>query len=184
MSSTVVNSQENIEYNEYQKTKKNKLPFGHYKVRYSKLSKQSELSYNHEGFDEIVCKPISQEDYANSWQVVLPRPCKYYKQPIHHWSVTLAQLPPHLWTKYREEVNEDGKKFYPIIRDNIYHYTVTKTENDETLMALRRELQHGYKANRDTVYKYVKKLDGVNSWLVIRALNFLKGHLENDVVYN
>ena len=175
MSSTVVNSVEN---NEDQNAKKNKLPFGHYKVRYS------ELSNNCEGFSEIVCKPLSQEDYANSWQVVLPRPSKYYKQPIHHWSVTLAQLPPHLWSKYKEVVDEDGRKFYPIIRDNIYHYTVTKTEHDETLRALREELQCGYKANKNIVHKYVKELYGLNSWLVVRALNFLKGNLENDVVYN
>jgi len=170
MSSTNVNSEENI---------KKKLPFGHYKVRYSKVS---ELDSNE--IDNVVCKPIGQEDYANSWQVVLPQSSKYYKQPIHHWSVTLAQLPPHLWHKYKKYVNEEGVEYYPVIRDNIYHYTVTKTEYDETLVALRQELQRGYRANKNTVHKYVKELNGINSWLVIRALKFLKGELENDVVYN
>ena len=171
MSSTNINSEENI--------KKNKLPFGHYKVKYSKVSE-----HDSNEIDNVVCKPIGQEDYANSWQVVLPQPSKYYKQPIHHWSVTLAQLPPHLWHKYKEYVNEEGGVYYPVIRDNIYYYTVTKTEYDETLVALRQELRRGYRANKNTVHKYVKELNGINSWLVIRALKFLKGELENDVVYN
>ena len=171
-----------VKNNEECKTKN--LPFGHYKATYSKVSKQSALLCNFEGLEEVVCKPLSQEDYANGWQCVLPRPSKYNKQPIHHWSVTLGQLPPHLWSKYRPEVNKDGTNFNPVICDNIYHYTVSKTEHDNTLFALRKELQRGYNANRDTVYKYVKELDGINSWLVIRALKFLKGHLESDVVYN
>ncbi len=187
MSSTVENSVENVESNVVQteqKTKKNKLPFGHYKVTHTKVSQQSETSYTPEGQEEVVCKPLTQDDYANGWQAVLPRPCKHKKQPIHHWSVTLAQLPPHLWCKYHEDVDEDGNAFYPVIRDGIYHYTVTETEHDETLVALRHELQRGYSANKDKVREYVKKLDGVNGWLVIRAKKFLKGTLDNDVVYN
>lgn len=160
------------------------LPFGHYKTTYSKVSRPSSLLCDFKGFEEVVCKPLNQEDYANSWQTVLPRPNKYNKQPIHHWSVTLGQLPPHLWTKYHNHLNKYGKQFNHIIHDNIYHFTVSKTEHDNTLIALRKELQRGYNANRDTVYKYVKELDYINSWLVIRALKFLKGHLENDVVYN
>jgi len=171
-----------VKNKEEQKTKN--LPFGHYKATYSKVSKQSALLCNFEGFEEVVCKPLSQEDYANSWQVVLPRPSKYNKQPIHHWSVSLGQLPPHLWSKYHNQVNKYGSKFNSVIYDNIYHYTVSKTDHDNTLVALRKELQRGYNANRNIVYKCVKELDGINSWLVIRAVKFLKGHLENDVVYN
>lgn len=176
------NIENTVKNNEEQRTKN--LPFGHYKAKCSKVSRQSALLCNFEGFEEVICKPLSQEDYANSWQVVLPRPSKYNKQPIHHWSVTLGQLPPHLWSKYRSEVNKDGTNFNHVIYDNIYHYTVSKTEHDNTLFALRKELKRGYNANRDTIYKYVKELDGINSWLVLRALKFLKGHLENDVVYN
>jgi len=187
MSSTVENTVENVEsqvVHTEQKTKKNKLPFGHYKVMQTKMAKQSETSYTVEGQEEMVCKPLSQDDYANGWQAVLPRPGKHNKQPVHHWSVTLAQLPPHLWCKYHYDVDEDGEIFYPVIRDGIYHYTVTETEHDETLKALREELQRGYEANKEKVRKYVKELEGVNGWLIIRAKKFLKGTLEDDVAYN
>jgi len=176
------NIQNTVENTEEHKTKN--LPFGHYKVSYSKATNSSEPLYNSKRGDEVVCKPLTQEDYANSWQSVLPQPNKYNKQPIHHWSVTLGQLPPHLWSKYHNIINKYGKQFNPVIYDNIYYYTVSKTEHDNTLLALRKELQRGYNANRDTVYKYVKELDYINNWLVIRALKFLKGHLDNNVAYN
>lgn len=178
MSSTIENTVSNVESvpPTEQKVKKSKLPFGHYKV---KLSKTKE-----EGSEDVVCKPLTQEDYANGWQAVLPHSSKGNKQPIHHWSVTLAQLPPHLWNSYRVSYDEDGNEFHPVIRDGIYHYTVTDTEHDETLLELRKELQRGYYARHDKVKEYVKKLDGVNGWLVIRAKKFLKGTLDDGVVYN
>jgi hypothetical protein len=187
MSSIVENSVENVESQVVQtdkKMKKNKLPFGHYKVSLTKVSQQGETSCTIEGSEEVVCKPLTQDDYANGWQAVLPHTSKHSKHPIHHWSVTLAQLPPHLWSKYRIDVDEDGNKFYPVIRDGIYHYTVTETEHDGILVALLQELQRDHKANKEKVREYVKKLDGVNGWLIIRAKKFLKGTLDTSVEYN
>jgi hypothetical protein len=166
------------------KTKKTKLPFGHYKVTQSLASQQSELSYNIEGSEDVVCKPLTQEDYANGWQAVLPTAGKKSKQPIHHWSVTLAQLPPHLWKKYSTDVDEDGNKFHPVIRDGIYHYTVTDTEHDDELMALHTELHREGVLNKEKIKSYVKHLDGVNGWLLIRARKFLKGTQDMGVAYS
>jgi hypothetical protein len=185
MSSAIENTVSNVENapQPEQKTKKSKLPFGHYKVQLHKGIK-TDTKFTTESSEEVICKPLTQEDYANGWQVVLPHPSKANKQPIHHWSVTLAQLPPHLWSYYRDSYDEDGNKFHPVIRDGIYHYTVTETEHDEKLMELRNELQRGYHARHDKVKELVKSLDGVNGWLMIRAKKFLKGTLDQDVGYN
>jgi hypothetical protein len=136
---------------------------------------------------EVVCKPLTQEDYTNGWQSVLPRPRKgrghVSAQPIHHWSVTLAQLPPHLWRKLRTDYDEDGKPFHPVIRDNIYHYTVSASEHDNNLHSLNEELMKGRKADKTVVKDLVNKLDSLNSWLVLRGRRFCKGTLDMELSY-
>jgi hypothetical protein len=164
--------------------KKAKLPFGHYKVI---MNSGKEYSQNVD-LSEVVCKPLTQEDYSNGWQTVLPRPRKGRKentlaQPIHHWSVTLAQLPPHLWRKLRTEYNEDGKPFHPVIKDNIYHYSVSASEHDKNLHLLNEELVKECKADKAIVKDLVNKLDGLNSWLVLRGRRYCKGTLDMDVRY-
>lgn len=149
--------------------KKEKLPFGHYKVNHTKVSQQSEFSYNIIGTEKVVCKPLTQDDYANGWRSIIPRSSKNNNQPIHHWSVTLAQLPPHLWHNYKKDIHKDSNIFNRVICDGIYHYTITQTDYDEILIGLYHELQRNYNANKNNLHEYIKKLDGVNSWLIIRA---------------
>lgn len=156
-----------------QKTKKEKLPFGHYKVNHIKVSQQSEFSYNIIGNEIVICKPLTQDDYANGWQAIIPRSSKNNKQPIHHWSVTLAQLPPHLWNVYKKDIRKDSELFNRVIHDGIYYYTITPTDYDEILIALYHEIQCNYNLNKDNIREYVKKLDGLNSWLIIRANKLL-----------
>ena len=173
---------ENVDENE-QKVKREKLPFGHYKVNHRKAFKQSEISYYIQGIEKVICKPLTQDDYANGWRAVIPHSSKNNKQPIHHWSVTLAQLPPHLWYKYIKDMNKYNNTFNSVIRDGIYHYTVTSTEYDETLLALYHEVKRGYSANKDKMREYINKLDEVNGWLIIRVKKLLKESLENKVSY-
>ena len=52
MVSTRENYIENVDENE-QKVKREKLPFGHYKVNHRKASKQSEISYYIEGIEKL-----------------------------------------------------------------------------------------------------------------------------------
>lgn len=164
--------------------KKAKLPFGHYKATIKVAN-----TYSGEPvLEEVICKPLTQEDYSNGWQTALPRPRKGQKgqslaQPIHHWSVTLGQLPPHLWKKLRTDYNENGEQFYPVIRDNIYHYTVSSSEHDDNLILLNNELMKESKADKTVVKDLVNKLDGLNSWLVLRGRRYVKGTLDMTIAY-
>jgi len=146
--------------------KKRKLPFGHY------LSKNEN--------DEAVyeCKPLSQQEYADGWQSVLPK--KNIDNAIHHWSVTLAQLPPNLWKKYR--INYEGNKQYnPVIRDNIYYYSINESKYDSELKQLYIELSKGRESDKNLIKTLLEKLENqVTGWLTIRAKNFLK---TNDEKY-
>jgi len=151
---------------------KNKLPFGHYRVDLKYGEKSVDSKFKQSETKTIVCKPLTQKDYADGWQPVLPNPSK--RNPIHHFSVTLANLPPHLWVDLLKDYEKSSKllsknKF----KDNIYYYTVSESENDEVLVQLYYELQ---KRNPDSVLvkNYLEQLgDETSGWLVMRAKKFL-----------
>jgi hypothetical protein len=158
-----------VETVEQQTNKKRKLPFGHYKVQIRKENMDADKLQTS---NKEVCKPPTQEELADSWRPNLPRNAR--NQPIHHWSVTLAQLPPYLWCKNKKTV-QDGKEVYPIIKDGIYYYSVNPTKYDSELKSLYQELMKGYKADKDEIKILLEKLDNqVNGWLIIRAKRFMK----------
>jgi hypothetical protein len=143
---------------EVKENKRRKLPFGHFKVLLGK--------------EEHIIKPLSQEAIAEGWQLNIPSYQAH--QPVHHWSVTLAQLPPHLWSKLRVDY-KDSKKYIPIIKSGIYYYSINSTKDDEDLKSLYYELQKGYNANVDTIKDLLKNIDqDINGWLIIRAKSFIK----------
>lgn len=151
-------------------SKKRKLPFGHFKVQVKNGS--SNLGkFVLESFEDVVCKPLTQEELADGWQLVLPKSSK--TQPIHHFSVTLAQLPPYLWRYYRKDFQEDGKEFFPIIKDGIYYYSVNQTKYDDVLRELFG-LMNKRQPDRNEVKRLLDQLENqVSGWLVIKARNYL-----------
>jgi len=137
---------------------KRKLPFGHFKV------------------DGNVIKPISQVEIAKGWQLRMPNFNKSF--PIHHWSVTLAQLPPHLWDSIRTDY-KNNKSFIPIIREGNYFYSVNQTKYDETFRNIYNELLKGFKSDNNKLKEFLSLLDeDVNGWLIIRAKSFMKGNYD------
>ena len=157
---------EDIPLPKEQVVKKRKLPFGHFKI----ITKSG----------EIECKPNTQDEFADGWYQTLPRLSS--GNPIHHWSVTLAQLPPHLWKKYRKEY-ESNKPFYPVIKDNIYYYSVNETKYDTLLLELYGELSKGLNSDNSKIKELLEKVDGqVTGWLITRAKKFLKTDSEKYCV--
>jgi hypothetical protein len=148
-----------------QKTnKKRKSTFGKYDVV---ITKQIE---NKKEFETVSCLPLSQDEIADGWQTVLPR--KNKSNPIHHWSVTLAQLPPHLWCKLKLKLHQDTESdlIYSVIKDKIYHYSVNTSEYDHILKELYLEVNRGYYANLNLINEYLSQIDtNINGWLIIKA---------------
>jgi len=158
--------------------KKRKLPFGHYNVSISKnINGNIHL-------ENIEIKPTTQNEFAEGWQPILPR--LNSGNPIHHWSVTLAQLPPYLWSKYRIEY-EGNKPYNPIIKNNIYYYSVNKTSHDNNLILLYKELAKGIYSDNKIIEDLLLKLEvnedssssNISGWLIIRAKKFLKNEKYN-----
>ena len=142
-----------------------KLKFGWYSV-----------SMHHIGETEpetVLCPPLSQVDYADGWQAVLP--LKKPKSDIYSWNVNLAQLPPHLWQKCHVNYR-NGKPSYNRVRDGIYLYNVALTEHDDNMRALHRELVRPVPdaSSVNELYEMVK--EHASGWLLIRARNYLNKH--------
>ncbi len=121
-------------------------------------------------------KPLSQNDLAQGWQLVVPS-IRYYVKTvdgvkakssnIHRSKINLAQLPKHLWSKTRRLRNENYR-----VHDKSHYYFVDKTNVDEEV----RELAHIIDQLYDTKYKErvselltVLKDNDVYGWVVIKA---------------
>lgn len=124
-------------------------------------------------------KYISQNDLAEGYRQVMPSGI-INKKLINHFSITLCFLPEYLWSKLKY-INDN----YKLIKDGITTYTIIETNQDELMIKLYNELK---KRNPDElVLNYlVNELDETqhNSWLVIRAQNYLKTnrHYESSPV--
>lgn len=119
---------------------------------------------------ERVVNHISQEEMADGWRMVLPRPSK--NRPVHHYSVYLSQLPEHLWRHLKLYTNSEGVEQYRMLRDKIYHYSVKRTPDDDLLLDLYREVT---KRSLNVVHirELLNTIDLQNykhgGWLMIRA---------------
>ena len=159
--------------------RKKNLQFGHYKVKFLKPEEDKTINSDSDLYNqELEALPLNQQEFSEGWEQNLPSITK--NNPIHHWSVTLAQLPPSLWSKYRVAY-EDKKSYTPIIKNDIYYYSVNETKYDNDLKALYRELKKGYNSDDNLIKELLNKLEDENKksyihgWLIIRAKNFLKG---------
>lgn len=119
---------------------------------------------------ERLVNPLTQEELADGWKMVLPRPSK--NRPVHHYSISLSYLPEHLWKYLKLYTNADGVTQYRVLKDKVYHYSVKHTPYDYLLLNL-------YKAvtNKTTNHKRIRDLLNYtdlqnykhNGWLMIRA---------------
>ena len=125
---------------------------------------------------ETLVEPLTQNDYADGWSMVLPKGNKTSTR--HHFNVFLSQLPPHLWGKIRF----DSKDNYLPIEDNIYLYTIKKTDMDDTLFQLYDMMNCEYNHdNHDNISKLYNELNkqNVRGWIMLRAKSVMSGNLTN-----
>lgn len=154
---------------------KPKLQFGWYSVKMPQCGSQLDEQQP----EQVLCKPLSQADYSEGWQAVLPK--KRKDSTIYNWNVNLAQLPPHLWHRCHTAYNKEGKEFFKRITDGIYLYSVVKTEHDDTFIALNKELSKPILNSEKvrSLYNLVK--DHTSGWLVMRANKYLNEHASRIV---
>lgn len=123
-------------------------------------------------------KPLSQNDLASGWRLVVPH-IKYYKKlnenehifkkysNIYRSKINMGQLPPHLWSKIKIQYNGNIK-----VRDKSHYYYVEKTNVDSELYELNKILKKPYDVqNTDKVIELLNVLkdNDIYGWLVIKA---------------
>jgi len=119
---------------------------------------------------EVVIEPLTQNELADNWRLVLPKRDKSVTR--HHFNIFLAQLPFHLWGRLFKENNE----YYKEIRDNIYYYSVKVSDNDELVRRLYNLLNTpDYRVHLDEINKLYSHLykENVRGCLMIKAKSLL-----------
>ena len=121
-------------------------------------------------------KPLSQNELAQGWQLVVP--CIRYSiktvegivsksSNIHKSKVNLAQLPRHLWSKMRKLRNDNYR-----VHDKSHFYFVDKSNVDDEIYELDNIIKRVYDINhkeRVSELLTVLKDNEVYGWIVINA---------------
>ena len=115
---------------------------------------------------------LSQEELADGWIQVLPRINKINE--IHHFNISLAELPPHLW-KYlnlTSLLNNDDNII--TISDKIFRYSIQKIEHNIIIYNLYLEINSRYGNNNKILelYNYCKN-NKIHGWIMIKAKQIL-----------
>ena len=150
--STTVNSKQTNQTN-------TGLKHGQFKVKFP----NDDISY--------IVNPLSQDEIAEGWQHVLPAATK--KATIHHFSIYLSQLPPHLWKYLKKRTVEGNDEYYPV-QDKIYHYSIKLTKHDRYVFALYEQVMKQY-PDYDKVIQLYDYLDQyrIKGWIMTLAKNML-----------
>ena len=117
----------------------------------------------------LVC-PLTQNDLANGWQQILPQERK--NSIVHHFSIYLSQLPPHLWTYIK--LDRDSEDHYETIHDNIYHYSIKKSKYDDQVLDLYKVVM-SKSPNLAQLSQCYNRLNQqrIKGWIMIKAETLL-----------
>lgn len=119
-----------------------------------------------------VINPLTQEELAEGWRVVLPNPKS--QSTIHHFNVYKSQLPFYLWKKLRSFHNADHEEEYEDVQDRIYTYSVKYSKYDDLVTMLGRATMLMY-PDLDRIRELYNELEQhrVKGWVMIRARTLL-----------
>ena len=115
---------------------------------------------------KLLVNPLSQEEIAEGWSLVLPRARK--NSTTHHFSVYLSQLPPHLWNRVHVDTSKPDS--YHEITDKIYKYSVKMSKHDNEIRRMKHLVMAKY-PNVEEISQQFKLLQNarVKGWVMTRA---------------
>jgi hypothetical protein len=121
---------------------------------------------------QYIVNQLTQEEMAEGWQLVVPR--LKSKSTLHHFSIYLSQLPPHLWKKLYLSYT-DNVKHYNIIKDGVYHYNVKLSKYDNDIKKMMKSIN---KYDYDSAHKLYNHLEKqrIKGWVMFYAKNKLNSN--------
>lgn len=128
---------------------------------------------------ELEISKLSQEELADDWMQVLPRK---KSQQIHHFNISLAELPQHLWNNINvrssQYIDENNINLYTdnyyIVTDKIFIYSINRTIHDKYIYELYKELNNKY-TNKNKIYDLYKYciINRLYGWIILKAEKYL-----------
>jgi hypothetical protein len=126
--------------------------------------------YIYQKNNKVIINPLTQKEIADMWIQVLPKANK--NSTIHHFSLYLSQLPPHLWNRLRvDSINQD---LYKKIKDKIYTYTVKISKYDNEIHKMYK-LINSKKKNINEIAQQFNMLQNarIKGWIMIIAYHII-----------
>jgi len=130
---------------------------------------------NNNNVKPLFTKPLSQNEIADGWRLVVPRIKKRntvdinskFLNNIYRSKVNLCQLPKHLWTKRKTLRNGNIRA-----TEASHHYYIEKTNVDDEIILLEEILDKPYDiCNSEKVSELLDiiKDNNINGWITIKA---------------
>ena len=149
------------------------LGLGKFIVKNSEKKKKIISNISKKTINEIpdfyIASPLTQSELALGWKLKLPK--KKSNDPIHHFTINLLQLPKYLWKKVKYNYYDY------LIKDNIYEYSILKTEYDELIFDLYNHLFNKNKLDINIINELYNLL--INSNLKGWLLEYTKNIIDN-----
>ena len=137
----------------------------------SSLESDKKVKFTTDGREVKRAKFLSEYEKAEGWIQNFSRTIKFSK----FFQTNLHYLPENLWTKltpfYQESVKVGSKT-----KDKNVFYFVHNADTDKTSWELFNATKDRYNLDKDKVKELVNYFDekGIESWLTIRAKNYLE----------
>ena len=103
---------------------------------------------------QYVVNQPTQQEFSEGWRLVVPR--LKSKSTLHHFSIYLSQLPPHLW-KYLYTSYSDNNKYYKVIKEGVYHYNVKMSKYDNDIKKMYKAIKKYDNEKVRTIYNSLEK---------------------------
>lgn len=113
--------------------------------------------------------PLTQKELYEGWLQLVPKSNK--KSTLHHFSISLCELPSNLWLKIKKFNNTN---LY-IIKNGVYEYSIPKTDIDHIIFDLYDEINKTI-PNNNIILNYYNLLKPYNlkGWLIYKVENYLE----------
>ena len=116
---------------------------------------------------------LSQNELAEGWIQKLPKKSKH--QPVHHFNISLAELPPYLFKYISIYSLLNNNIEFINIKNKIFLYSIEKSDHNLMIYNLYLQLNNKYKNNNKILelYNYCKDND-IYGWIMIKTKEYLE----------
>lgn len=119
-------------------------------------------------FLTIKIQPKSEQEKSEGWKWAMPKNIK--KKHLVPVNCNLAQVPDHLWNRFKNRYNKEGVHTHYQVKDGCFKYIISKTEHDSEIHELFQEVKSfNPDFSKIQILLNTLKSNKIYGWLTIRA---------------